>query len=727
MNTALNIILNLKDYASSGVKKVQSGLAGFSQSANIAQTRAQELQLRLSGVGAIGRTVSVGAGIVAGAIGFLGKSALSAAGQYEQNRIAFKGLLGTYEEADRVLTRIVKVASETPFETASLTSMTQQLTTITKDGNKAIDVLVSVGDAISKSGKGVVEMERVVLNLQQVASTGKVTELDIREFQRAIPLFNDIIASAGITTDQLKESKNASELLFGAFRKAAEEGGIAFGGLAEQAKSFNGRTSTLKDNLGIFIRQIGDTLLPVAKPFIDFLIAMTNGFSKLSPVTKTVIASIGGLVFIVASLATGLGALAWILPTISAGLALIGVSVKGLMVGTGIGALVVAVGSLTYAMYQNWNQIKSWGSGIASFFVGGAKAVLESIDTLIKKFNEFAKKIPLMPKINIDVSGSIKNLDELQKKMNTISNTKPNVAGSSSTQKSTTVSNTVVTADLSQSTKAEEKAKKEREKIRKNELDEIFANQNKEIAMRKTKLDINLAQEREMISNRLKLEGLDEQQRAEIRNRLNQLDIDIAVQKQERDQSMWSEEQAIMFEREKLKNNGISTDLQITKIVLDSARKAGNEKLSIEKQIANGMLDYAKKGIIAEVDAWASKEALIAGGRIASSLGTDVGAWGLLAIATGASAGIRSAMDGIQLAEGGIVMPQAGGVRATIAEAGSAEAVIPLDSTQGQKILGGGDEQRVIILDNDGMTTLAKGVSKKIDYLRKTGQLGSGL
>lgn len=61
---------------------------------------------------------------------------------------------------------------------------------------------------------------------------------------------------------------------------------------------------------------------------------------------------------------------------------------------------------------------------------------------------------------------------------------------------------------------------------------------------------------------------------------------------------------------------------------------------------------------------------------------------GVAAIAADKVATINSTQ--LQLAEGGIVQPQPGGVSATIAEAGSAEAVIPLDSDEGRSALGGG-------------------------------------
>lgn len=47
-------------------------------------------------------------------------------------------------------------------------------------------------------------------------------------------------------------------------------------------------------------------------------------------------------------------------------------------------------------------------------------------------------------------------------------------------------------------------------------------------------------------------------------------------------------------------------------------------------------------------------------------------------------------ISGVPLAEGGVVMPRAGGTLATIGEAGSPEAVIPLNDDRAKKMLGGG-------------------------------------
>lgn len=66
-------------------------------------------------------------------------------------------------------------------------------------------------------------------------------------------------------------------------------------------------------------------------------------------------------------------------------------------------------------------------------------------------------------------------------------------------------------------------------------------------------------------------------------------------------------------------------------------------------------------------------------------------ALGAAAAALAVTAGLANVarISGVQLAEGGVVMPRPGGTQATIGEAGSAEAVIPLDDDRAMEAMGG--------------------------------------
>ena len=74
---------------------------------------------------------------------------LKTAGDFEQARSAFVGLLGSAEKADETMARIKREAATTPFELTGLTEGTKQLAAVTEDGNKAVDILLDVGKAIT--------------------------------------------------------------------------------------------------------------------------------------------------------------------------------------------------------------------------------------------------------------------------------------------------------------------------------------------------------------------------------------------------------------------------------------------------------------------------------------------------------------------------------------------------------------------------------------------------
>ena len=99
-----------------------------------------------------------------------------------------------------------------------------------------------------------------------------------------------------------------------------------------------------------------------------------------------------------------------------------------------------------------------------------------------------------------------------------------------------------------------------------------------------------------------------------------------------------------------------------------------------------------------------------------------------IAAAVGAAIAAQAAkVAGIPLAEGGVVMPRPGGTQATIGEAGSAEAVIPLDKFPG--LLGGGGGGGItlnvyggLLGDQSSAYEFAKAVDRELLKLRQNNE-----
>ena len=286
--------------------------------------------------------------------------------------------------------------------------------------------------------------------------------------------------------------------------------------------------------------------------------------------------------------------------------------------------------------------------------------------------------------------------------------------------------------------------------LREQKTKKAIALQMKETARLKALGKISLEDEIQRTEELMLRTDLNYQQRAQLANNLYDLETQLMVQKEENSKFYHSEEQKrqdeLMVQKEenskfyhseeqkrqdeilKMKQKGVTMEMQFNKLILDAARESGDKQLSLEKQIANGVLDIVKQQIIAKVDAMAAEYVTKGTAMLIASFGLNPMGYAHIAAGVGLSSGIRSALSGVKLADGGIIMPTPGGTRATIGEAGQPEAVIPLGSRESKEMLGGGNnEDKVIILDSDGMTTLAKGVYRRQKYLERTGQLGNGL
>lgn len=197
-----------------------------------------------------------GAAAVA-AFGSFSVFGLKTAGQLEATEKGFITLLGSTEEAGRVMARIKEEAKRTPFEMAGLASATQLLSSVTKDGDKAIDFLLDVGESLAAMGKGQAELDRIIVNLQQIGAVGEASMLDIKQFAFAgIPIFEMLQETTGKTgealEDMISNGEVTFELLEKMFREATDEGGRFAGAFKNQAGTFNQSVSNMKDTFMIF-------------------------------------------------------------------------------------------------------------------------------------------------------------------------------------------------------------------------------------------------------------------------------------------------------------------------------------------------------------------------------------------------------------------------------------------------------------------------------------------
>lgn len=230
------------------LKAANNGMEGFASSTDKASSKS------LAGAIAQG-TIMAGifsklyAAALSAAEGFI-SSGIEYNAQIEKYTTGFTNMLGSAEAAQQVMSQIQEDAAKTPFDVESLTQANQYLISAGENASYARDTIMALGDAVSATGGGNDELNRMSQNLQQIANTGKATTADIKQFAYAgIDVYGILADYTGKSTAEVQKMTISYDLLTQALQAASEEGGRYYNSMDTQSQTMNGRVSTLKDNV----------------------------------------------------------------------------------------------------------------------------------------------------------------------------------------------------------------------------------------------------------------------------------------------------------------------------------------------------------------------------------------------------------------------------------------------------------------------------------------------
>lgn len=169
--------------------------------------------------------------------------------QIETYRTGLTNMLGDADKANTALENIKQDAARTPFDTASLVKANQYLIGAGENAEYSRKTILALGDAVSATGGGSAELERMAQNLQQVANVGKASSVDIKQFAFAgINIYQVLADYTGKSIQDVQNMTISYDLLTQSLQAAAEEGGRYYNSMETQSETLKGSLSTLKDN-----------------------------------------------------------------------------------------------------------------------------------------------------------------------------------------------------------------------------------------------------------------------------------------------------------------------------------------------------------------------------------------------------------------------------------------------------------------------------------------------
>lgn len=223
----------------------------------------------------VGAAVGIGLGIQ-GAKN-IAKEIVDAGTTVENAQIGLTTLLKDGRGAKEVIANTMEDAQKTPFAFEGLLAANKALIGAKESAKGARQTVLDLGNAIAATGGGDVELQRMVVNLQQIKNTGKATAMDIRQFAYAgINIYEVLGQAYGKHAEQMKGVEVTYDQLRYALRKAHEEGGLYANGLENMANA----TSVGLSNLGDAMFQLKVKIFNDVKPAITDMIATGMDFVK---------------------------------------------------------------------------------------------------------------------------------------------------------------------------------------------------------------------------------------------------------------------------------------------------------------------------------------------------------------------------------------------------------------------------------------------------------------
>ena len=347
------------------------------------------------------------------------KSGLDYNAQMESYLTNFKVMLGDEQLAAEKLEEIRRMAASTPFSLSDLTEGTQTLLQFGIAADDTTGVLKRLGDiSLGNADK----LQTLVRAYGKMSSAQKVTLENVNMMIDAgfNPL-NQICDATGESMSALykriSDGKVSFNELEAAVAAATSEGGQFYNGMLEASQNFNGRLSTLKDNVAALTGELTSGLFSALGDIIvkanELVVSITEDDSKMAALKETIGVLTAAVVAVTAAVlsykatvaaATAITALHTAATTAMAaahkaaaagatGLQVAQAALNTVLSANPIGLVVAALAALAAGLVTAYHTSETFRSAVDSAFSAIQKTASNVIGSVVDWINELVARI----------------------------------------------------------------------------------------------------------------------------------------------------------------------------------------------------------------------------------------------------------------------------------------------------------------------------------------------
>ena len=347
------------------------------------------------------------------------KSGLDYNAQMESYLTNFKVMLGDEQLAAEKLEEIRRMAASTPFSLSDLTEGTQTLLQFGIAADDTTGVLKQLGDiSLGNADK----LQTLVRAYGKMSSAQKVTLENVNMMIDAgfNPL-NQICDATGESMSALykriSDGKVSFNELEAAVAAATSEGGQFYNGMLEASQTFNGRLSTLKDNVAALTGELTSGLFSALGDIIvkanELVVSITEDDAKMAALKETIGVLTAAVVAVTAAVlsykatvaaATAITALHTAATTAMAaahkaaaagatGLQIAQAALNTVLSANPIGLVVAALAALAAGLATAYHTSETFRSAVDSAFSAIQKTASNVIGSVVDWVNELVARI----------------------------------------------------------------------------------------------------------------------------------------------------------------------------------------------------------------------------------------------------------------------------------------------------------------------------------------------
>lgn len=180
-------------------------------------------------------------------------------GEFQQLEVAFETMLGSAEQAGKMMDDMTRLAATTPFDLKGVANGAKQLLAYGMEADKVEDTLRRLGDVAAGLG---IQIGDLTYLYGTTMAQGRMYTQDLNQFTgRGIPMLRELANQFGVAESEVKGLVEAGKIGFPEVErviKSLTDAGGQFGGLMEaQSHTITGQISNIEDSLDMMFNEMG--------------------------------------------------------------------------------------------------------------------------------------------------------------------------------------------------------------------------------------------------------------------------------------------------------------------------------------------------------------------------------------------------------------------------------------------------------------------------------------